>query len=108
MKNQVFKYVLNLNGELVGYFVSIDAISAYIKCVEDEVDFGNVDKSYIESWETKRWEAELPEGEWYEFGIVDGLVLGAVPQSEHCSIDLGFILAGCDDAKCFDSENVLL
>lgn len=108
MKNQVFKYTLKLNDELVGYFVSIDAVSAYIKCVEDEVDVGNVDGSDIESWEIKRWEAELPSGEWYEFGLVDGVVLGAVPQSEHCSIDLGFILAGCEDGKDFDSENVLL
>lgn len=108
MKNQVFKYTLNLNGELVGYFVSIDSASAYIKCVEEEVDFGNVDGNDIERWEIKRWEAELPSGEWYEFGLVDGVVLGAVPQSEHCSIDLGFILAGCEDGKDFDSENVLL
>lgn len=108
MKNQKFKYVLNLNDELVGYFVSIDAASAYIECVEEEVDFGNVEKSYIESWEIKRWEAELPSGEWYEFGLVDGVVLGAVPQSEHCSIDLGFILAGREEGKSYDSENVLL
>lgn len=113
MKNQVFKYTLKLNDELVGYFVSIDSASAYIKCVEEEVDFGNVDGSdierwEIERWEIERWEAELPSGEWYEFGLVDGVVLGAVPQSEHCSIDLGFILAGCQEGKDFDSENVLL
>lgn len=108
MKNQVFKYTLKLNDELVGYFVSIDSASEYIKCIEEEVDFGNVDGSDIERWEIERWEAELPSGEWYEFGLVDGQVLGAVPQSEHCSIDLGFILAGREDGKDFDSENVLL
>ena len=108
MQNQVFKYTLKLNDELVGYFVSIDSASEYIKCIEEEVDFGNVDGSDIERWEIKHWEAELPSGAWYEFGLVDGVVLGAVPQSEHCSIDLGFILAGCEDGKDFDSENVLL
>lgn len=112
MKNQVFKYTLKLNDELVGYFVSIDSASAYIKCVEEEVDFGNVDGSDIERWEIERWEAELLSGEWYEFGLVDGVVLGAVPQSGHCSIDLGFILgfilAGREEGKDFDSENVLL
>lgn len=108
MKNQVFKYVLKLNGEVAGYFVDTDSASAYIKYIEDEIDFGNVDGSDIESWEIERWEAKLPSGEWYEFGLVDDKVLGAMPTSEHCSIDLGFILAHCNDDANFQSDVVLL
>lgn len=108
MKNQVFKYVLKLNGEVAGYFVSIDAASAYIKYIEEEVDFGNVDGSDIESWEIKRWEAKLPSGEWYEFGLVNDQVLGAAPSSPQCIMDLGFILAECDMTKKCESNNVLL
>lgn len=103
-----FQIYFKIKRRTCWYFVSIDSASEYIKCIEEEVDFGNVDGSDIERWEIERWEAELPSGEWYEFGLVDGVVLGAVPQSEHCSIDLGFILAGRQEGKDFDSENVLL
>lgn len=108
MKNQVFKYVLELNGEVAGYFMDLDALHAYVEYIEGEIDYGNVDASEVECWEIKRFEAELPSGEWYEFGLVDDKVLGAMPTSEHCSIDLGFILAHCNDDANFQSDVVLL
>lgn len=108
MKNQVFKYVLNIKSELVGYFADLDALHAYIEYVEGEIDFGNVDGSEVECWEIKRWEAKLPSGEWYEFGFVDGICKGCVPGDEGTSIDLGFILARCNDDAEFRSEVVLV
>ena len=106
MENQVFKYVLKLNGEVAGYFVNVASASTYIEYIEDEVDVGNVDGSDIERWEIERWEDKLPSDEWFEFGLVDDQVLGAMPGEEGTYIDLGFILARCDDDADFQSEVV--
>ena len=108
MQNQVFKYVLNIKSELVGYFMDLDALHAYVEYIEGEIDYGTVDVSEVECWEIKRWEAKLPSGEWYELGFVDGICKGCVPGDEGTSIDLGFILARCNDDADFRSDVVLV
>ena len=107
MKNQVFKYVLKVNGEVAGYFMDLDALHAYVEYIEGEIDYGSVDASEVECWEIKRFEAKLPSGEWYELGFVDGICKGCVPGNEGTSIDLGFILARCNDDADFRSDVVL-
>ena len=107
MKNQVFKYVLKVNGEVAGYFMDLDALHAYVEYIEGEIDYGNVDASEVEGWEIKRFETKLPSGQWYELGFVDGICKGCVPGDEGTSIDLGFILARCNDDADFRSYVVL-
>lgn len=100
-----FKYQLHINEEFYGYFSDLNSLNLYIKYLEDECDIGQSPDDEL-SYTISR--AKHVEPGWYEYGYVDNVLRGAVPSTEHDSIDLGFILADCDDDASFESTNVLV